>query len=321
MKKGFIICSIVASSLVLLGILLFLGVLLSVKGEFGMFGNARLETNTYEITDDFDSVSLKTDTADVVFLVSEDGICRVVCYERESMGHAVTVEEGTLSVQLEDTRKWYEHISLFSVGHPMITVYLPEREYVDLSVKVSTGDVELPAQMGFERIEVLGTTGDVNCSASARESVKIKTTTGAICVENVSAGQMGLQVSTGKMTVSGVSCDGDLSVSVSTGKSYLTDIACKNLYSTGNTGDISLKNVIASETFSIERSTGDVTLEECDAAELFLRTDTGDVEGSLCSEKIFMVMTDTGDIDVPKTVTGGRCEVTTDTGDIKITVH
>ena len=30
--------------------------------------------------------------------------------------------------------------------------------------------------------------------------------------------------------------------------------------------------------------------------------------------------TDTGRVDVPKTVEGGRCEITTDTGDIKITV-
>ena len=49
-------------------------------------------------------------------------------------------------------------------------------------------------------------------------------------------------------------------------------------------------------------------------------TDTGDVKGSLLSEKIFIPTTDTGDVDVPKTVTGGRCEITTDTGDIKITV-
>lgn len=321
MKKGFIICSIVASSLILLGILLFLGVLLSMKFDFGMFTDSKLETNTYEITDDFDSVSLKTDTADVAFLVSEDGTCKVVCYEQGSMKHAVTVEEGTLGVQLEDTRKWYEHISLFSAGHPMITVYLPEGDYAALSVEVSTGDVGIPEGMQFGQIEVIGSTGDVNCSASAVESMKIKTTTGNICVERVSVGQMGLQASTGDVTATDVRCAGELSVRVSTGKTYLTDIACNSLSSIGNTGDLSLKNVIAEETFSIERSTGDVTLEGCDAAELFIQTDTGDVEGSLRSEKVFMVMTDTGDVDVPKTVTGGRCEIITDTGDIEFEIQ
>jgi len=81
-----------------------------------------------------------------------------------------------------------------------------------------------------------------------------------------------------------------------------------------------LKNVNAAEKFSIERSTGDVKFDGCDAAEVFVKTDTGDVTGTLLSEKVFIVETDTGKVDVPKTVNGGRCEITTDTGDINISI-
>ena len=95
---------------------------------------------------------------------------------------------------------------------------------------------------------------------------------------------------------------------------------CKNVVSNGNTGAISLKNVIAAEKFSIERSTGDVKFDGCDAAEIFVKTDTGDVTGSLLSNKIFVVEADTGSVDVPKTATGGKCEITTDTGDINISI-
>ena len=291
-----------------------------MKLDFGMFTNSNFVTNTYEITDDFDSVSLKTDTADVAFLVSEDGICRVMCYEQGSMKHAVTVEEGTLGVQLEDTRKWYEHISLFSAGHPMITVYLPEGDYAALSVEVSTGDVGIPEGMQFEQIEVLGTTGDVICSASAVESMKIETSTGTIRVEDVTVGQMALRVSTGNVSVSSVVCEGDISLTVTTGKARLNEVSCRTLTSVGNTGDLYMAGVLASETVSLERSTGDVELEACDAAQLWIKTDTGDVEGSLLTEKVFLVVTDTGDVDVPKTVTGGRCEVTTDTGDVEFRI-
>ena len=59
----------------------------------------------------------------------------------------------------------------------------------------------------------------------------------------------------------------------------------------------------------------------CDAGELLVHTDTGDVSGSLLSEKIFIVRTDTGKISVPASVSGGRCEITTDTGDIKINLQ
>ena len=38
-------------------------------------------------------------------------------------------------------------------------------------------------------------------------------------------------------------------------------------------------------------------------------------------EKVFLVQTDTGNVDVPRSVTGGACEITTDTGDVRITVQ
>ena len=91
--------------------------------------------------------------------------------------------------------------------------------------------------------------------------------------------------------------------------------------SDGSTGDLVLKNVIASEKFSIERSTGDVKFEAADASEIFVETSTGDVCGSLMSEKFFITESDTGSSDVPQTLSGGKCEVKTSTGDIKITVE
>ena len=70
----------------------------------------------------------------------------------------------------------------------------------------------------------------------------------------------------------------------------------------------------------MERSTGDVTFTDADASEITVQTDTGDVSGSLLTEKVFITETDTGKVSVPNTVTGGRCKITTDTGDIRITV-
>lgn len=88
-----------------------------------------------------------------------------------------------------------------------------------------------------------------------------------------------------------------------------------------NTGDLSLKNVIATDTFTIERSTGDVVFNGSDATVIFVKTDTGDVSGNILTEKVFITQTDTGSVEVPKTASGGRCEIITDTGDIKINIH
>ena len=57
-----------------------------------------------------------------------------------------------------------------------------------------------------------------------------------------------------------------------------------------------------------------------DANDIFVETDTGHVTGTLLTDKVFITQTDTGDVDIPKTVDGGRCEIITDTGDIKINI-
>lgn len=290
---------IIATILIILGILLFGAALAGGNWDISQLGTAKFQSNTYSIGEDFQNISVRTDTADVVFVLSDDNICKVECYEQENMAHRVTAKDGTLDISTDDTRKWYEHITFFSFIAPKITVYLPRAEYAALNIRSDTGDVDIPKDFSFESIDVSVSTGDVKCCASAAGKIKIKTSTGDIFAQSISADTLDLTVSTGKTT--------------------LTDVNCKNLFSDGSTGDLHLQNVIADEKFSIERSTGDVKLDGCDASEIEIETDTGNVTGSLLSPKIFLVETDTGRIDVPKSTTGGRCQIETDTGNIKIT--
>ncbi len=315
-KKWFII----AFSLILIGLIIFGAVMAMLNWDFTKLSTNKYETSNYEIDKSFKDISIITNTADVVFTASENAQCSVECYEQKNVKHTVSVKDGILVIEVVDSRKWYEHIG-FNFGTPRVTVYIPKGEYDALSVKASTGDIEIPSDFNFASIDASVSTGDVGCYASASDLIKIKASTGDINVDSISAGALDLTVSTGKVTVSGVKCEGNAAIRVSTGKAFLTDIACKDITSSGNTGDISLKNVVASGKLTIERSTGDVTFEKCDADELFVTTDTGDVTGSLLSDKIFIVNTDTGKKDVPKTTTGGICEITTDTGDIKITIR
>ena len=290
---------IVAGILIVLGTVLFVAVLASNNWDITRLNTAKFQSSEYFIEETFQNISVNTNTADISFILTEGETCRVVCCERENMTHLVAAKDGTLDISIDDTRKWYEHIALFSFGAPKITVYLPQAEYGQLNVKNDTGDVDIPKGFQFESIDVSVSTGHIKCRASASGIIKLKTSTGNIAAESISADTLDLTVSTGKTTV--------------------TDVQCKNLRSDGSTGDLLLENVIASEKFSIERSTGDVKLDRCDAAEIDIETDTGNVTGSLLSSKIFLVETDTGRVDVPKSTTGGRCQIETDTGNIKIT--
>lgn len=321
MKKTTKAWLITATFLVLIGCVLFAGVMTVLGWDFTKLSTTKYETNTYEVSEAFDSISINTDTADIVFALSDDGKCRVECHEGENAKHSVAVENNTLVVDISKTSKsWLDYIG-FNFDSPKITVYLPGTQYTSLHIDESTGDVKIPDAFMFKNVDISLSTGDVHFCGSASEMVKIKTSTGAIRVENISAGALDLKVTTGEVTVSGVTCAGDVTVGVSTGKTYLSDTRCKNVISSGSTGDISIENVIAEEKFSIRRSTGDVKFDGSDAAEIIVKTDTGDVRGTLLSDKVFITQTDTGHIDVPKTVEGGRCEITTDTGDIEITIE
>lgn len=318
MKKATKAWLITAAFLVLIGCVLFAGVMTVLGWDFTKLSTTKYETNTYEVSEAFDSISIHTDTADIVFALSDDGKCRVECHEGENAKHSVAVEKNTLVVDT-NPKSWCYYIGL-SFDSSKIMVYLPKTDYTTLLIDEHTGDIEIPNAFIFKNVDISVSTGDVHFCGSASEMVKIKTSTGAIRVENISAGALDLKVTTGEVTVSGVTCVGDVTVGVSTGKTYLSDTRCKNVISSGSTGDISIENVIAEEKFSIRRSTGDVKFDGSDAADIIVKTDTGDVTGSLLTDKVFITQTDTGHIDVPKTTDGGRCEITTDTGDIKIKI-
>lgn len=317
MKKGFIIAGVV---LLVVGLAVFAGAFISSGFDFSKMGSDSYVTNTYTVDKEFDRIDIDTNVTDITFKPSEDGKFKAVCSEeRDKVHHKVTVEGGTLKIAVDDEREWFDYISFFSKSMSM-TVYLPERRYESLKIDASTGDVSIPSQFSFGSIDIKMSTGDVTCSASSEGLLKIKASTGDITLDGVSAGDVELSVSTGKITAERVECSGTVSVGVSTGKAKFSDVTCKDFVSEGSTGSLVLRNVVASGKFNIKRSTGDVTFDSSDAAEIAVKTSTGDVTGTLKSEKIFFADTRTGDVDVPRTTTGGKCEITTTTGDIELKI-
>ncbi len=310
---------IVAVALIILGAVICVAAAASMKFDFKKLDNGNYETNTYTVKDDFGSISIEASIGKIVFKPSGDGKCRVECFEEENMKHEVAVTNGTLTIKEKDDRKRGLNIG-FSTMTPEITVYLPEGVYDELSIKTDTGDILIPAEFSFENIDIKGDTSDVDCFASVKDLLRIHVTTGDIKAEKITAGELDLKSTTGHINMASVKCDGDISTAVDTGKTKLQDITCRNLTSKGTTGDLIMKNVNASGVFSITRSTGDVEFDACDASEIYVKTDTGDVTGTLLSDKIFFAESDTGKVSVPKSVTGGRCEISTDTGRIDITV-
>ena len=310
---------LLAAALIIVGSLIFVGVMVVLKWDFTKLSTVRYVESTYEITEEFQHISISSNTAKINF-VPTNGQPRVECVEEEYARYAVSVKDGTLEITCQNNKKWYHYIGI-SFGRPKVTVCLPAAAYGNLTIDTDTSDMEIPEAFSFTGLDISASTGKINSSAYVSGVVNVKTSTGDIAVKNITADAMSLTASTGHVTVIDVTCAGEMRIKVSTGKSMLKNVRCDSLWSIGDTGDMTLANVIAEEKMTIERSTGDVKLEGCDAGELEVTVSTGNVTGSLLSEKIFIVKTDTGKVNVPESVTGGKCKITTDTGDIKITVE
>ena len=218
----------------------------------------KLETNEYEIKETFKDIKIFTDTADIDFVLSENLNTLIICEEHKNIKHSVNIKENTLLIEVDDNRKWYEHIG---ISTSKITVYLPKSEYGELIMESDTGNIH---------------------------------------IENINANKLDLSTSTGNLKI--------------------VNTKCKNLFSESDTGNILLKNVMASEKIKIETDTGDVKFKDSDASDIFVKTDTGNVTGNLLTDKVIFAESDTGNVDVPKVITDEKCEIITDTGDIKITI-
>ena len=171
--------------------------------------------------------------------------------------------------------------SLFSFKSPKITVYLPAGAYELLKVELDTGDVTADRTLSFEAMDILFGTGDLTMSGVQANQVAAHGSTGDIRLSDMAPETMTLSVSTGKIVLSNVVCAGDL---------------------------------------RCESTTGDIRLTDVDGANIYLKASTGDITGTIRTEKVFAASASTGEVKVPAGAAGGRCEVRTSTGDIRLSI-
>lgn len=319
MGKKAIIWLCIAATLVVLGAGLFVGAMAASNWDFSTHIETGYQVNSYPITTPIRNIEVRTDIADLVLVPTDGSEASVSCSETEEIRFSVSVEAGTLMIREEHNQGWLR-ISGFNFQFPKVVIHLPATEYEALLIREDIGDIDIPEDFHFGKIDIEASTGDVTCLASAAQNIKIRTGTGNIRVQEADTGTLELTVSTGGITASDITCTENFLVQVSTGKADIRDVRCKTLHSSGTTGDISLQNVIAEESFSVTRSTGDISLVKCDASELTLTTSTGDITGSLLSGKVFSADSNTGSARIPPSGTGGSCELRSGTGDIRITL-
>ena len=300
MKVKLIITIVVAAALI------FIGIAVAACG-FAMSGfDIKKLTTDPEVTnyvtpeEDFDSIIINATTADLKILPSTDGKCKIDLVERKNLYFMPSVENGILTINEIDDRKWYEYIGI-SWGNMSITLYLPKEQYDSLTVELTTGRAQIDSGLEFGKVDVKASTGSVKCEAKVTESLSIKCTTGLIYASGATVDTIRLKASTGSIELCNSSCKG-LEIEATTGSIKLSEVSGTGDFDIeATTGKINLSDVVTEGDLTIEADTGDVIFKRCDAANLNITTDTGDV-------------------DLPRTDEGGKCNIETDTGDITITI-
>lgn len=337
-KKALIIATILSlAGLVVSSIALYM-----VDFDFERFSTDKMVESTYVFTEEINLFGITTETADVeIALYDGEGI-KVVCRESKKEKHNVYVNDDVLYIEVVKPLKWDENIeitNIFSIKNTKVEIYLPKSEYVSMSIETDAGDVTVPDGLVLESLVVKTDTGDCDVRASARDVIWISTNTGDVWLENISAETLKVTTNTGIVNLVNAKLSETVILESDTGDIQLQNVRTISINAKSDTGDMVLSNIIITDATKIETNTGDVkflnsiggaldittdtgdvTFSSSDATAITIVTSTGDVSGTLLTSKMFSVATDTGRVNIPKSITGGKCEITTDTGDINIAI-
>lgn len=287
-------------------------------GDLTKLNSMPLVQNTYTVEEDFENIHIDSSGADVQFAPSKNGKCYVDCTESDNVRHTVEVKNNTLNIKLIDNRKWYEHIGIFW-SSMKVTVYLTKEKYDSLYIRTASGDIDIPSQYCFNDAELYSASGDAVFFAKVKNELKAKASSGSIFLRGIKPKYVTAESSSGDVSLSSVEAKGTITANTKSGDLSLRGINCKKLIANTSSGDTDLTSTEAGS-IECKSVSGDIELRHCDAKVLKFNTSSGDVKGTLSSDKIFTTDTSSGSVKVPKTTTGGICEITTVSGDIRITI-
>ena len=311
---------IVAVSFVVIGLLLSFGALVAMDFDFTKMNTMTLQSKVYSIEESFTDIFIEDAESDVRLIPTQDGSCTVICQESDKISHSVTVKNGKLTVERTDLRKWYERIGIYW-GEMEVLIYLPKTEYDRLSVSNVSGTVEVPKEFSFVQAEIDNTSGDVRFLASVQNKLSVKTVSGDIRIADTACQNVSAESTSGEILLSNLTTAAEtLRLKTVSGDIRIAEITCQNVSAESTSGEILLSNTTASETFWLKTVSGNVGLRNCDAGDLWIKTTSGEVSGTLLTEKVFLTDTSSGEVSVPKTASGGKCEIKTTSGDIDIKI-
>ena len=83
---------------ILFMVIAFSVMVITVTGCANVTTSRSYVTTTHDVSSAFTSIKIKSVSANVKFMLADDGLCRVECFEHKNARHAVKVEDGALTI-------------------------------------------------------------------------------------------------------------------------------------------------------------------------------------------------------------------------------
>lgn len=278
----------IAVVIAVLGLVLVGTAITMVGGDFTLLGNTKpLEEKTQELNiDALSSLNLNIDNANIVLVPSLDNQIHVTYFENETEVYQFTKNKNELVITQERATHWWNYIG-FNFNFPKsFTIAIPESSLINISLKTSNGNVSV---------------NDVSLTGSM-----IATT------------------SNGKIAVSNSTFTGMFNLTSSNGEIKLEDVAAKELSLQTNNGKIRLTKVSSEENLSARSSNSGIYIERIFAGKgIKLETSNGKISGSIDDAiRNFSITSHTsnGTNNLPSDLPGGSKELYAKTSNGKIDI-
>lgn len=313
---------------------------ISLLALSGCSANAEYEINRYENLNGIDHILIDATSSNVTIAPSTDGTISVECKNMEKMKYYVGVEGDTLVVKYNP--KWHQWLfsgALFRNDETSATIYLPEGEYRQLTVDMTSGSFVVPEGYTFGTADVEVTSGslkfgadvinelDVECTSGDMEFVgvncarfEVELTSGELTLLDVNCSVLDAEATSGSIDITNLAAIGGLAVEVTSGEIDLSNVTVANVFLKATSGEISASDLIVAGLMQIEMTSGDADLERCDAGSMEIEVTSGSVRGTLLTPKNFSVRQGSGRVDVPHDGNGGPCKINVTSGRVQLSI-
>lgn len=329
MKKSVKSALIVSVSLILSGLLILFAVLWSLSFDFSKldytaYNNVEYKVTVYDVDYDFTDVYIDETSLDIGFDVTEQEKAYVRVMAQENISHQVYVENEKLVIKRADDNTIKNSVWGINIATqtPSLTVYLPKKNYENLTINSTSGDIFIyeNKNFSFKNCEISANSGDIDVLGCVTDSLIVNNTSGKIDVGFGSLKNVTLSTNSGDVYLQKLKDSHDINIKTTSGDTNISLVTCDNLYVESNSGEQECLNTQVANLSEMHSTSGDITLEDFDSGELDLWSISGSIYGELLSAKSFITDSISGDIMVPKDGTGGVCLVRTDSGDITIAI-